>query len=51
VGYCLEIGLNEKFGMWGGLNPDERHKLAKSGKVPTERLERRKYLRIYAWTT
>ena len=50
-GYCLEIGINERWGMWGGLTPDDRHKLIKSGKIPTDRLERRKFLRIYAWTT
>lgn len=51
TGYCLEIGLDERWGMWGGLDPKERLKLAKSGKVPTDRLERRKFLRMYAWTT
>jgi len=50
AGFCLEIGLNERWGMWGGLTPTERQKLSKSGIVPQERLERRKFLRIHAWT-
>lgn len=50
VSFCLEIGIEEKWGMWAGTTPDERHKLLKSGKIPTERLERRKYLRVYAYT-
>ena len=50
VGFCLELGLDERWGVWGGLDPKERYKLAKSGKVPTERLEKRKYLRVYAYT-
>jgi hypothetical protein len=49
VGFCLEIGLEEKWGMWGGLDPIERQKLAKSGKVPKERLEKRSYLRVFAY--
>lgn len=51
TGFCLEIGINEKWGMWGGLDPKERQKLLKSGKVPEDRLERRKFLRMYAWTS
>lgn len=51
AGFCLEIGIEEKHGMWGGLDPIERHKLIKSGKVPTERLEKRKFLRMFAWTS
>jgi hypothetical protein len=51
TGFCLEIGIEEKWGVWGGLDPKERLKLLKSGKIPQERLERRKFLRIYAYTT
>ena len=49
-GFCLEIGLDEKWGMWGGLDPIERQKLAKSPKLPKDRLERRRFLRVYAYT-
>lgn len=49
-GFCLEIGLDEKWGMWGGLDPIERAKLAKSPKLPKDRLERRRFLRVYAYT-
>ena len=49
-GFCLEIGLDEKWGMWGGLTPDERYKLAKSPKLPKERLEKRRFLRVFAYT-
>jgi hypothetical protein len=51
IGICLEIGLEDKWGMWGGLDPVSRYKLAKSGKLPKDRLERRKYLRIYGYTS
>lgn len=51
VGFCLEIGLNEKWGMWGGLEPSTRYKLAKSGKLPKDKIERRKYLRVFAYTS
>jgi hypothetical protein len=51
VGFCLEIGLEDKWGVWGGLDPIERSKLVKSGKIPTERLEKRRFLRVYAYTT
>lgn len=47
--FCLEIGIEEKWGMWGGMTPDQRHKLVKSGQIPTERLERRKFLRVYGY--
>ena len=50
IGFCLEIGLDEKWVMWGGLTPDERYKLSKSPKLPKERLERRRFLRVYAYT-
>jgi hypothetical protein len=33
------------------LDPIERFKLVKSGKVPTERLEKRRFLRVYAYTS
>ena len=49
VGFCLEIGLDEKWGLWGGLDPIEREKLRKSGKVPKDRLEKRSYLRVFAY--
>jgi WhiB family transcriptional regulator, redox-sensing transcriptional regulator len=29
---CLEAGLQEKFGLWGGLTPVERRRLRKTGK-------------------
>ena len=45
AGFCLEIGIEERWGMWGGKTPEERQKLVKSGKIPTDRLERRKFLR------
>jgi hypothetical protein len=51
IGFCLEIGLDDKWGVWGGLDPIERQKLVKSGKVPTDRLEKRRFLRVYAYTT
>jgi len=51
VGFCLEIGLDDKWGVWGGLDPIERFKLSKSGKVPIERLEKRRFLRVYAYTS
>lgn len=51
VGFCLEIGIDDKWGVWGGLDPIERQKLVKSGKVPTERLEKRRFLRVYAYTS
>lgn len=51
VGFCLEIGINEKWGMWGGLEPTARTKLAKSGKLPRDKVERRKYLRVFAYTS
>ena len=50
VGICLEIGINEKWGMWGGLTPDDRYLLTKSQRIPVDRLDRRKFLRVYAWT-
>lgn len=50
VGFCLEMGIDERWGMWGGLDVIEREKLRKSGKVPSGRLEKRKFLRIYAYT-
>lgn len=49
-GLCLEMGIDERWGMWGGLDVIEREKLRKSGKVPSGRLEKRKFLRIYAYT-
>ena len=49
VGFCLEIGLDEKHGMWGGMTPDERYKLSKSGKVPKDRLEKRSFLRVFGY--
>jgi hypothetical protein len=49
IGFCLEIGINEKYGVWGGLTPEDRFTLAKSPKLPKDRLERRKHLRITAW--
>jgi hypothetical protein len=51
VGFCLEIGLEDKWGVWGGLDPIERQKLIRSGKVPTDRLEKRRFLRVYAYTS
>jgi hypothetical protein len=51
AGFCLEIGLYEKWGMWGGLEPNARLKLAKSGKLPKEKIERRKFLRVFAYTS
>lgn len=51
TGFCLEIGIDDKWGVWGGLDPIERHKLVKSGKIPTDRLEKRRFLRVYAYTT
>jgi hypothetical protein len=51
ISFCLEIGLDEKWGMWGGMTPDERYKLSKSPKLPKERLERRRFLRVYAYTS
>jgi hypothetical protein len=51
IGFCLEIGLDDKWGVWGGLDPIERQKLIRSGKIPTERLEKRRFLRVYAYTT
>ncbi len=50
VGFCLEIGLDEKWGMWGGLDPIERQKLSKSGKVPKHKLDKRRFLRVFAYT-
>ena len=50
VGMCLEIGINEKWGMWGGLTPEDRYLLVKSQRIPHNRLDRRKFLRVYAWT-
>ena len=50
VGFCLEIGLDDKWGMWGGLDPIEREKLRKSGKVPKDKLEKRRFLRVFAYT-
>jgi len=50
VGMCLEIGINEKWGMWGGLRPEDRYSLVKSQRIPHNRLDRRKFLRVYAWT-
>lgn len=50
VGFCLEYGLEERHGVWGGLSPDDRYKLAKSPKLPKDRLERRAYLRVTAFT-
>jgi len=50
VGMCLEIGLEEKHGMWGGFTPEDRLSLIKSGRVPQDRLDRRKFLRVTAWT-
>jgi WhiB family redox-sensing transcriptional regulator len=50
VGFCLEIGLDEKWGVWGGMTPDERHKLSKSPKLPKDRLAKRHFLRVYAYT-
>lgn len=50
IGLCLEIGLDDKHGMWGGLDPTERYALVRSKKVPKDRLERRKFLRVYAYT-
>jgi len=47
--FCLEIGINEKCGMWGGLDPEQRLKLVKSKQIPIERLERRKFLRVYGY--
>ena len=47
--FCLEIGIDEKWGMWGGFDPQERMKLIKSGKIPKDRLERRKFLRLYGY--
>lgn len=49
VSFCLEIGISERHGMWGGLEPNERYKLSKSNKLPKDRLERRRFLRIHAW--
>lgn len=49
TGFCLEIGIEEKWGMWGGLDPVERQKLNKSNKLPKDRLERRAFLRKHAW--
>jgi hypothetical protein len=51
VGFCLEIGIDDKWGVWGGLDPIERFKLSKSGKIPIERLEKRRFLRVYAYTS
>ena len=51
IGFCLEIGIDDKWGVWGGLDPIERFKLTKSGKIPTERLEKRRFLRVYAYTS
>ena len=51
VGFCLEIGLDEKWGVWGGMTPDERYKLSKSPKLPKGRLERRRFLRVHAYTS
>ena len=50
VGFCLEIGIDDKWGVWGGLDPIERYKLSKSPKLPKDRLERRRFLRVYAYT-
>jgi hypothetical protein len=36
--------------MWGGMTPDERYKLSKSGKVPKNKLEKRRFLRVFAYT-
>jgi hypothetical protein len=49
VGFCLEIGLDEKWGMWGGMTPEERNKLSKSDKLPKERLEKRRFLRVFGY--
>jgi hypothetical protein len=43
------IGLEEKHGMWGGLDPIEREKLRKSGKVPKDRLDKRRFLRVFGY--
>jgi hypothetical protein len=50
VSFCLEIGIDEKWGMWGGLDPIERKDLIKSNKIPAERLAKRKFLRVFAYT-
>ena len=50
ISYCLEIGLHEKFGVWGGLDPIDRHRLLKNKELPKDRLKRRKFIRIFAYT-
>ena len=48
-GYCLEIGWTDKFGIYAGYTPAQRHEYRKLFKLPSKPREARKMLRILAY--
>jgi hypothetical protein len=46
---CLEIGWTDKFGIYAGYTPAQRHEYRKLFKLPSKPREARKMLRILAY--
>jgi hypothetical protein len=47
-GYCLEIGWNDKFGIWGSFSSSDRQMLKKVFKLSEDETQKRQIIRTIA---
>ena len=47
-GYCLEVGWNDKFGIYGSFTASDRQYLRKAFKLPENPKQKRRVIRVIA---
>ena len=47
-GFCLELGWNDKFGIWGSFTAEERQRLRRAFQISAVTKEKRKVIRVIA---
>jgi hypothetical protein len=47
-GYCLEMGWNDRWGIWGSFTSIDRERIRRAFKLPEKAKDRRKIIRIIA---